>query len=241
MNLLLSLAILATLTGPFIYVVFRKQPSLKQGIDAFILVITAGIIIFQVLPETYHSLGLLSIILVILGMGLPGLIEYLFRRAAAQTHVLTLILGVFGLLVHGVVDGSALTMSKYEAGSLLPLAIIFHRTPISMTLWWLVKPQFGKIYAISVIAILIIGTLLGFYFSSSVMMQLHNKQFMIFEALVSGTLLHVLYHQPGHEHHHLNHVETNTVHKQRWNKNSLMGAIIAVLLLIILANITKIH
>ncbi|HFB64100.1 MAG TPA: hypothetical protein ENJ60_01040 [Aeromonadales bacterium] len=241
MNLLLSLAILATLTGPFIYVVFRKQQSLKQGIDAFILVITAGIIIFQVLPETFHSLGFFSIVLVVLGMGLPGLIEYLFRRAAAQTHVLTLILGVLGLLVHGVVDGSALTMSKYESGSLLPLAIVFHRTPISMTLWWLVKPQFGKMYAVSVIAILIIGTLLGFYFSSSVMMQLHNTQFMIFEALVSGTLLHVLYHQPGHEHHHHNNAETNAEHKQRWNKNSLMGAIIAVVLLIILTNITRIH
>ncbi|HFB66441.1 MAG TPA: hypothetical protein ENJ60_12965 [Aeromonadales bacterium] len=91
------------------------------------------------------------------------------------------------------------------------------------------------------IAILIIGTLLGFYFSSSVMMQLHNTQFMIFEALVSGTLLHVLYHQPGHEHHHHNNDETNAEHKQRWNKNSLMGAVIAVVLLIILTNITRIH
>ncbi len=244
MNLLLALAIMATLLGPFIYVVFRKQPTLKQGVDAFILVITAGIILFQVLPEIYRTLGFLSIILVVAGMGLPGIIEYLFRRAAARTHLLTLILGVVGLLVHGVVDGGALTMSQYEAGSMLPLAIIFHRTPISMTLWWLIKPQFGTAYAVTVIVILITGTLAGFYFSSVVMMQLHNREFMIFEAIVSGTLLHVLYHQPGHEHHHAephNHDHIHKHHYQHWSIGGLTGAGLAIILLLLLSGITHIH
>ncbi len=237
-NLMLSLAIIATLLGPLIYILFKGKPSLREAIDAFILIVTAGIIIFQVLPDTYQAIGFLSVVLVILGMGLPAAIEFLFRKAAKKTHILTLFLGVLGLLVHGVVDGSALTMSKYEVGSLLPLAIILHRTPISMSLWWLIKPQFGKVYAISVIAILIAGTLLGFYFSSSLLIQLHNHEFMIFEAIVSGTLLHVLYHQPGHQH---SAGDRQHSHKQKWNKHMYMGASLALLVLLVLMNIENIH
>jgi len=230
----LYLALIATIIGPLIYILVRRQVRYKPISDTFILVITAGIILFQALPESYDSIGLLSLLLLILGTSIPRIIELLFRKAAEKTHFLTLVIAIMGLVIHGVVDGSALTMNQYEQGSLIPLAIMLHRAPISMTLWWLIKPQFGQGYAIGVVFVLLLATFLGFQYSYLLMDQLHNKGFMAFQSLISGTLLHVLYHKPGHHDHH------QEMEKPQF-KLHMIGAGIALLLLLILLNLNNIH
>ncbi len=247
--LLLIIASLATLAGPTIYLLFSKFKAAKQGLDSFILIVTAGIIIFQVLPDTFVLLGVWSILLAILGTTVPGIIEFLFRKAASKTHLLTLLLGVLGLLLHGVIDGSALRMSN-SFSNLLAIAILLHRIPISLTLWWLVKPEFGTKMALSVLVTLIIGTVLGFNYSGLLMESLSSTAFAGFQALVAGTLLHVLYHRPGHHHHtplttneDMNQQSTDP-HARPINKlnvGSISGALIAILILLILHNIEGLH
>jgi len=222
---LLVFAFFTTIIGPPLYVFMTKNKQVKRVADTFILVLTAGIILFQVLPETFHELGIWSIVLAFIGTGLPGLIESLFRRAAAKTHVFTLYLGVLGLMLHGVIDGSALTLANFQqSGELLPIAILLHRTPVSLTLWWLVKPEFGSRTAAMVILMLLTGTLLGYLYAEQLISSLQQPAFMAFQALVSGTLLHVLYHRPGHSHGRHTHPVGVTSNKEiHDHSNSLNG------------------
>ncbi len=241
---LLLAALFATIIGPPIYALAKQNAALKKSTDTFILIVTAGIIIFQVLPETFAELGIWSIVLAIVGTGLPGVIEFLFRKAAQKTHLLTLTLGVLGLMLHGVVDGCALTLADYNntGGKLLPIAILLHRTPISLTLWWLVKPEFGTRVALMVIMTLLLGTILGYLYSEQLITSLQQPSFMAFEALVAGTLLHVLYHRPGHQHeHHQNsgshkHEQTQLV----IDKPMIIGSLLALFTIIILLNLHEI-
>jgi hypothetical protein len=239
---LIVIATVATLAGPLIYLLSSKIKGAKQGLDSFILIVTAGIIIFQVLPETFELLGVWSILLAILGTTVPGIIEFLFRKAATKTHFLTLLLGILGLLLHGVIDGSALSMNAQQV-NLLALAILLHRVPISLTLWWLVKPEFGTKMAISVLLTLIIGTILGFKYSDLLMTSLSSTSFAGFQAIVAGTLLHVLYHRPGHQHGH-QHGEHQHKHLQPLVKldfGSVTGVILALFLLYMLHKLNLSH
>ncbi|MFK5949035.1 MAG: hypothetical protein QM500_09755 [Methylococcales bacterium] len=236
---LLILAIAATVAGPIIYLLCSKITGAKAVLDSFILVVTAGIIIFQVLPETFVLLGVWSIVLAILGTTVPGIIEFLFRQAANKTHFLTLLMGILGLLLHGVIDGSALRMHNLHT-NLLAVAILLHRIPISLTLWWLVKPEFGTKMAISVLFTLIIGTVLGFNYSGLLMESLSSSAFAGFQAVVAGTLLHVLYHRPGHDHDH-DHQHSHEQQLIKLDFASISGTLLAILVLFMLYNLADIH
>jgi len=240
---LIVFAFLATIIGPPLYGLAARNDALKKTTDSFILVLTAGIIIFQVLPETFSELGVWSIVLTLIGTGLPGLIEYLFRRAANKTHVLTLSLAILGLMLHGVMDGSVLTFGNInQNGELLPIAILLHRVPISLTLWWLVKPEFGARTAAMVIVMLLLGTLLGYLYAEQLMSSLHQPSFMAFQALVSGALLHVLYHRPGHNHRDHSHHTSHDEHKKtiKWDKSFIIGTSLALIVLVLLLHIHEI-
>ncbi len=238
---LLALALVATISGPAIYQFVSRFNSMKEGLDSFIMIITAGIIIFQVLPETFDLLGVWSILLAILGTSVPGVIEYLFRAAARKTHLLTLFLGILGLMVHGVIDGTALRMAPDMGSSLLPLAILLHRVPISLTLWWLIKPEFGVRITISVLITLLLGTILGFWYSNQLMASLSSTAFAGFQAIVAGTLLHVLYHRPGHEHHHSTSDEPHKHGFISLTTGNIAGGLLAIVVLILLQQLHQFH
>ncbi len=238
---LLILALVATTLGPPIYQLLTFNKPMKQGLDSFIMIVTAGIIVFQVLPETFQSLGIWSIVLAILGTTVPGIIEYLFRAAAEKTHLLTLFLGILGLMIHGVLDGSALKMTPDMGGSLLPIAILMHRIPISLTLWWLIKPDFGTKMAISVLATLLLGTILGYSYSNTLMESLSSNAFAGFQAVVAGTLLHVLYHQPGHSHSHHADKSAHTHNGFELSKGHIAGTILAIIALLLTLQLHALH
>ena len=93
-----------------------------------------------------------------------------------------------------------------------------------------------------VITTLVIGTVLGYLYSEQLITSLQQPAFMAFEALVAGTLLHVLYHRPGHQHEHHQNSEPHT-HEQAQlviDKPTIIGSILALLTVVILLNLHEI-
>ncbi|MEM7352024.1 MAG: hypothetical protein AAF657_14585 [Acidobacteriota bacterium] len=86
-----------------------------------------------------------------------------------------------------------------QSAALLALAVILHRLPMGVAVWWLAVPILGRRAAILLLGILIGATVLGFTIAGRVLVDFSMPGIAIFEATIAGMLLHVIM---GHEHGH---------------------------------------
>ncbi|MEM7048035.1 MAG: hypothetical protein AAF604_00160 [Acidobacteriota bacterium] len=82
---------------------------------------------------------------------------------------------------------------------LLATAVLLHRLPMALAIWWLVVPALGRRLAVLILVTLAAGTILGFSIAGRFLVGLSTPAAAVFEATVGGMLLHVLF---GHEHRH---------------------------------------
>lgn len=227
--------------GPLVYQTFGPLRRTDKIVNGIVLIVVTGTVVFEVVPQTYQIIGLAAIITCLLGFAGPTIIERSFQRAADTTHKLTIFLGMLGLVVHAFLDGVAIQGSEYTDSNGLTLAIILHRMPVGLTIWWLLKPLLGERYALVTLLIMGVSTVLGFM-SSEAVSGYHNSMFFaITQAFIAGSLLHVVIHKPHsdgcmhtsdshhlHQHHHAS--STSLSIRQRiftWeNLGILLGLII---------------
>jgi len=127
--------------GPLIYQTFGPMKRTDRIVSGFILTIIAATLFLEVLPYSFNKIGWASLLLALIGFIGPTLVERIFSRSANKTHMVTILLGVLGLVLHSSIDGAALqTMSMLANGESLSLAMILHRLPVGLTIWWLLKP-----------------------------------------------------------------------------------------------------
>ena len=125
------------------------------------------------------------------------LLERLFRKASDTAHLVIVALAAFGLLTHALVDGVALLP---ESGTGLAHAIILHRLPVGMALWWAVRPNFGITISIIVFSLVILATAAGYLIGETIMEIADMRTIAMFQAFVAGSLIHVVIF--GVRHHH---------------------------------------
>ena len=234
--LVLVLSILALLLGPVLLVFSRRGVRLDALIYAFVLVATGGILLFDVLPMSVANGGWWVLLPAILGFLGPTLIESAFHRAADTTHKTALVVGVIGLALHGSIDGIALVQHDQQS-PMLPYAIILHRIAVGLTVWWLLRPYLGRYRALFVIVLMCGTTIGGYLLGGDYTPRMDQGVYAGFQALVAGTLLHVVLHRPhGHGHRHSH----EAVHRMRllphWDRRLalwyLAGMIAGAILLI---------
>lgn len=177
--------------------------------DGFIFVVIGGLVLFHILPESIEQVGLWSLLFVLIGLIGPSLAEHLFHKAAALTHKSTLILGVSGLVLHSLTDGTALIEDPDFDQLTLIIAVIAHRLPVGLTVWWLLRPHFGKSIALIVLGLMSIGTVIGAIMSEQLLPQISPSVVALIESFIAGSVLHVVFHRPYAEHHH-SHQQTKT-------------------------------
>lgn len=177
--------------------------------DGFIFVVIGGLVLFHILPESIEQVGLWSLLFVLIGLIGPSLAEHLFHKAAALTHKSTLILGVSGLVLHSLTDGTALIEDPDFDQLTLIIAVIAHRLPVGLTVWWLLRPHFGKSIALIVLGLMSIGTVIGSIMSEQLLPQISPSVVALIESFIAGSVLHVVFHRPYAEHHH-SHQQTKT-------------------------------
>jgi len=208
MSLFISIA--ALLIGPLLFNFTRKNTKMLDLFDGFIFVVIGGLVLFHILPEAIETVGLWSIAFVLLGLMGPSIAESLFHKAAALTHKTTLILGVFGLVLHSITDGTALIESPDFDQLTLIIAVIAHRLPVGLTIWWLLRPHFGTGVALAVLMLMAAGTVVGSHFGGLWLPELSEHTIALIESFIAGSVLHVVFHRPYAEHHHQH--ENTTTH-----------------------------
>lgn len=183
--------------GPLFYRFFTTGTGLQKGLDGFIFVSLGGLVLIHILPELLEHGGFLAIIFVIVGLWGPTLSERLFHRYSEVTHNLTLTLGITGLLLHTMTDGGAMVLAQQEGNSaLLALGVILHRLPVGLAIWWLLKPQVGSRWAMIVLASMMLLTGVGYFAGEQLLAQLSLDNTVYLQAFVTGSILHVVLHQP---------------------------------------------
>lgn len=195
MTFILSTA--ALLLGPIIYAVAGEHRISRRLLDALIVLSIGFIIVAHIIPAALQEAGNLAIVVILLGIAFPMVLERLFRKASDTAHLVIVALAAFGLLTHALVDGVALLP---ESGTGLAHAIILHRLPVGMALWWAVRPNFGITVSIIVFALVILATAAGYLIGETIMEIADMRTIAMFQAFVAGSLIHVVIF--GVRHHH---------------------------------------
>lgn len=193
----LTLSIAALLLGPLIYAAARKNRLARRVLDALIVIAIAVIISVDIIPAAIRHGGNLAVALIVTGIVFPMLLERLFREATDTAHLVIVAIAAVGLLIHAVVDGLALLPQN---GTGLAHAIVLHRLPVGMALWWAIQPSFGKIVAIIAFLLISLATAAGYFIGESIVELAEARTLAMLQAFVSGSLIHVVVFGVKHKH-----------------------------------------
>jgi hypothetical protein len=198
--LLLSATLLALLAGPVLYAAARRRPVLLSLLDGFVVVAISGLVVLEVLPNTLASGGVWALGFLVVGALGPTLLERQLHHAR-QAHEGALALAIVGLVMHSVGDGTALAPQPDGAArTALAMAIAIHSTPVGLAVWWLLYPVFGYRVPTLSIAAMAGGTVVGYLFSAELGHWLGALGWAWLQALVAGSILHVIFGRPHLDH-----------------------------------------
>jgi uncharacterized membrane protein YraQ (UPF0718 family) len=193
----LVISILALFAAIPLYELLNKNAGLHRLLDGFIFVAIGGLVIALLLPEAFSIAGWWALPLFCAGFFLPSLSENLLVRSAKPLHFSAIVLSVFAFALHVLADGAALAPGHghdHHHHHGLELGVILHRLPIGLAIWWYVRPQFGAIPALALLTMVSLGTVAGFIWAPAAMSLLSNESIALFQAFVTGTLMHVVFH-----------------------------------------------
>jgi uncharacterized protein len=197
--LILSLVTLAL--GPVLHHISRKSPPARAGLDGFVYVAIAGLVLTHILPECLGLCGWLFLVPCVVGFFAPLMLEHFLVRQAGRAHAAALFIGLVGLVLHNAVDGIALLSppdAREDHGVLvvesLGLAVALHQIPVGLMVWILLRPTYGRAAALGAIALLCLATVAGYLWGGGLVDEIESRWSGVFQALVGGSLLHVVAH-----------------------------------------------
>ena len=184
----LALALAALAAAPLLYRVGRAHPVTLAMLDGFVLAGVSGLVLVHVLPHTLEEAGPAALLAALAGLMVP----YAAERLGHRTRAFTTPIALFGLGVHAMMDGGGLAGAGHGDGHApLATAIVLHRLPVGMLIWWLARPRVGAWGAALILAGVGAATSAGF-FGAGALAELGPTTFALFEAAVAGMLTHVL-------------------------------------------------
>lgn len=195
----LLIGTIALLLGPVLYSVGQKYVLAKKILNLLIILTIAWLIGAHIIPEAIRHGGRLAIVVIFLGIAFPMILERLFRKATDTAHLVVVAIAGVGLLVHAVIDGIAMLP---ESGEGLAYAVILHRIPVGMALWWAVRPSYGLAVTAIVFALVATMTAAGYFVGETILEMAETKNIALLQAFVAGSLLHVMAFGGKHEHKH---------------------------------------
>jgi uncharacterized membrane protein YraQ (UPF0718 family) len=117
-----------------------------------------------------------------------------------QTHTTVLVLALVGVAIHSALDGSALAQSQANPSSLMGYGVVLHQVPVSLMVWWVLSDR-PRVVPWIVLALMALTTVVGYIAEPTLLAALPDHAGVWFEAVVGGSLLHVIAH-PAHSHDH---------------------------------------
>lgn len=198
MHLVLLLATLAALlSGPLLYGWAQRRSAVLAFLDGFLFVSIFGLVLIEAVPGTFSAGGRWSALFLAIGLLGPTLLENWLSRARREAHLAALLLAMLGLVVHSLGDGVALSAGgDAHIAIALPLAVALHSVPVGLMVWWLLFPVFGRWPPLLAIIAMCAGTIAGYRYGPALGALLGATGWAWFQALVAGTILHVVFGRP---------------------------------------------
>jgi uncharacterized membrane protein YraQ (UPF0718 family) len=197
---LLVASVAGLVTGPLVARAAKARPQMLAFIDGFVLVTIGGLVLLDVIPHALQQRDLLAGLFMLAGFALPNLAERLFRFGVQQTHTTVLVLALVGVAIHSALDGSALAQSQANPSSLMGYGVVLHQVPVSLMVWWVLSDR-PRVVPWIVLSLMALTTVVGYIAEPTLLAALPDHAGVWFEAVVGGSLLHVIAH-PAHSHDH---------------------------------------
>ena len=231
--------------GPLVNAAFKGSHFIRDIIDGFTLVVIVLLVAMHILPHTVHDIGFWAIGMALIGLFLPSFFERLYKKSAQNIHRITLFIVLTGLCVHAFIDGIALidpyaihSMDATHTQSMLPFAVLLHRLPVGLAIWALVKPLYGSKRTILILLLMCIATAAGVSSGTYLLDIINHEPFGFFEALVAGSLLHIMFHRADPHEAHSCHDHAHETKKAKFHFKwaTGFGAILGFVLIFIIQN-----
>ena len=190
-------ALAAPIVGAVLYGPLHESRRTMRYVDGFMLFAIPPLVGWQVLRHGWAEFGLVAVLAIGAGIATPLLIERASTAIAPHADNISIVAGISGLTLHAVLEGAVLVPD----GAGLHAAVILHRIPIGLMIWWMVLPRHGRTVAGIGIAALIGATLLGYTIGAH-LMEPFERSVALYQAYVGGSLMHVVFHQSRHDHRH---------------------------------------
>jgi hypothetical protein len=187
-------------SGPLVARSAKARPQMLAFIDGFVLITIGGLVLLDVVPHALVHRDWWAGLFMLAGFSLPTLAERLFRFGVQQTHTAVLLLALIGVAIHSALDGSALAQSATNASSLMGYGVVLHQLPVSLMVWWVLSDR-PRTLTWAVLLLMAVATVTGYFAEPTIFAVLPERAGVWFEAVVGGSLLHVIAH-PAHSHAH---------------------------------------
>lgn len=191
-------ASLAPLVGPLAFFLLRHRRGPFRFLDGFVMLAVPGLVFLHTVPEAVEGRDVLLALALVAGLMAPGTLERITRDVAHRTDQLALVLGISGLALHALLEGAAVMALSGPQDLGLALAIVLHRVPVGLAVWWLVRDIYGDRFAVLAVLGVVGLTLAGFAGGTPLTELVGGRGVELYTAFVSGTLVHVAFHQIGH-------------------------------------------
>ena len=228
--MLLLFSFLALALGPMLVWLARSHAWSTVGLDSFCLITISGFALLHLLPESAEQAGWLVMPLALVGFLLPTLAERTVHHGHAGMKRTVLALALLGMAAHACLDGFFLAEGSHhphadhghpDSHEVTAWAVILHRIPEGVGIWWIVPRTLGLWPAVLVTIVSVSGTLFGFFLGVEVLTDTSQRGLALLQSLLAGSLLHVVLHS---------HIPAPR-EQGRWRIASVLGAAIGVFVL----------
>ena len=196
--LLLSITIVSLYVGVLLYPLTLDRPLLARVLDWFVAISVGTLVVALLLPEVWADLRMWGLVLCVVAFAVPTLFES-WSHGGGAGHRMAVFFVMGGLVLHAVLDGGALILSGER--STLAWAVLLHRLPIGLVIGCMLYRPGRLAPALTAATVMAIATGVGFALGDAFLTQISESAHACFEAIVAGTLLHVVVAHP-HSHRH---------------------------------------
>ena len=230
----LILSVVALAAGPFVGGTGRESDMTQRLLERFVVVVVAGLVLLHILPHGFALCGWPAVLAVVLGLVIP-VVAHQALHGQGRERKAVLAIAVVALGVHATLDGVSLAGRGHEhAGgfTLLAVAVVLHRFPVAIAIWWMTRPVFGASIAVAVLTMVGVATVGGYALAGSVFGPESQWTMGMVQAAMGGALLHVVAHHGPRPH-------DATSRPPRWPDVAGATAGCAVLLGIVAAEVAQ--
>lgn len=202
----LAAALLSLAAGPLLATALARTKRLHAVLDGLVLSVVVGLSLVVLMPHALRALGTWAVPLAVAGFALPYLAERRLHRHAPGEAPVVLVAAVLALLVHEALDGAGLAIAGHEGhghaghahepgstGGGIVIAILAHRLPMGLLLWWSVRPTIGTRATAALLAIMGACTVGGFLLGDRLEEVAEGTFAGSVNALLAGALVHVVF------------------------------------------------